>query len=72
VTVTWANDPFFAVKCVVERSDDGAIWRQVAEVGPKDQKAVDKLEAGAVAKYRVIVHEKARIANPSAVVEVKA
>lgn len=72
VTVTWSNDPSFTVKAVVERSDDGAAWRQVAEVGPKDQKATDKLEAGASAKYRVIVHEKDRVANPSAVVEVKA
>jgi hypothetical protein len=73
VTVTWANDPSFTVKAVVERSDDGgASWRQVAEVGPKDQKATDKLDAGAAAKYRVIVHEKGRVANPSAVVEVKA
>jgi NADH-quinone oxidoreductase subunit E len=72
VTVTWANDPSFTAKAVVERSDDGgASWRQIAEVGPKDQKAMDKLDAGAAAKYRVVVHEKARIANPSAVVEVK-
>ena len=73
VTVTWANDPSFTIKAVVERSDDGgASWRQVAEVGPKDQKATDKLVAGAAAKYRVVVHEKGRVANPSAVVEVKA
>jgi NADH-quinone oxidoreductase subunit E len=72
VTITWANDPSFTAKAVVERSDDGgAAWRQIAEVGPKDQKATDKLDAGAAAKYRVVVHEKARIANPSAVVEVK-
>ncbi len=72
VTVTWANDPSFTAKAVVERSDDGgASWRQIAEVGPKDQKATDKLDAGAAAKYRVIVHEKTRVANPSAVVEVK-
>ncbi len=72
VTVTWANDPAFTVKAVVERSDDGGVtWRQVAEAGPKDQKAVDKLDAGAAAKYRVIVHEKSRVAKPSAVVEVK-
>jgi len=72
VTVTWANDPSYTAKAVVERSDDGgASWRQIAEVGPKEQKATDKLEAGAAAKYRVVVHEKARIANPSAVVEVK-
>jgi len=72
VTVTWSNDPSYTAKAVVERSDDGGnAWRQIAEVGPKDQKAVDKLDAGAAAKYRVIVHEKARIANPSAVVEVK-
>jgi len=72
VTVTWANDPSFTIKAAVERSDDGgASWRQIAEVGPKDQKATDKLDAGASAKYRVIVHEKTRVANPSAVVEVK-
>jgi len=72
VTVTWSNDPSYTAKAVVERSDDGgSTWRQIAEVGPKDQKASDKLEAGATAKYRVIVHEKARVANPSAVVEVK-
>ena len=72
VTVTWANDPSFTAKAVVERSDDGgANWRQIAEVGPKDQKATDKLDAGAAAKYRVVVHEKSRVANPSAVVEVK-
>ncbi len=72
VALTWVNDPIVTVKVVVERSDDGGTsWRQVAETGPKDQKAVDKLDAGAAAKYRVIVHEKARIANPSAVVEAK-
>jgi NADH-quinone oxidoreductase subunit E len=72
VTVTWANDPSFTVKAVVERSDDGgSAWRQVAEVGPKDQKATDKLDAGSAAKYRVVIHEKARVAKPSAVVEVK-
>lgn len=73
VTVTWSNDPSYTAKAVVERSDDGgSTWRQIAEVGPKDQKATDKLDAGAAAKYRVVVHEKARVANPSAVVEVKA
>jgi NADH-quinone oxidoreductase subunit E len=73
VTVTWVNDPSFTAKAVVERSDDGgSTWRQIAEAGPRDQKATDKLDAGSAATYRVIVHEKARIANPSAVVEVKA
>lgn len=72
VTITWTNDPAFTVKAVVERSDDGgATWRQVAEVGAKEQKAADKLESGRSAHYRVVVHEKTRSANPSAVVEVK-
>ncbi|HAT09478.1 MAG TPA: hypothetical protein DCS97_02545 [Planctomycetes bacterium] len=72
VTITWANDPSFTAKAVVERSDDGgAAWRQIAEVGPKDQKATDKLDAGTSVKYRVVVHEKTRVANPSAIVEVK-
>jgi NADH-quinone oxidoreductase subunit E len=71
VTLTWVNDQSLTAKAVVERSDDaGASWRQIAEVGPKDQKAADKLAAGASAQYRVVTHEKTRAARPSAVVTV--
>lgn len=71
VALSWINDQSLAAKVVVERSDDaGATWRQVAEVGPRDQKAADKLEAGKTAQYRVIAHEKTRAARPSAVVNV--
>lgn len=69
VTLTWVNDPLCA-KVVVERSDDGASWREIACVGPKEQKAADRLEPGAKAQYRVIAHEKTRAARPSAVVSV--
>jgi NADH-quinone oxidoreductase subunit E len=73
VTITWANDPCFCIKAVVERSDDGGTsWREIASVGPKDQKATDALPAGATAWFRVIAHEKARVAKPSAAVEVRA
>lgn len=68
VTVTWVNAPECA-KLVVERSaDNGASWSELASVGPKDQKATDTLAAGATAQYRVIAHEKERVARPSAVV----
>ncbi len=67
VTVTWINDGACA-KLVVERSDDsGATWREIASVGPKDQKAADKLSEGQSAQYRVLAHEKDRAAKPSAV-----
>ncbi len=68
VTITWANDPGCA-KAVVERSDDGgATWRELASVGPRDQKAGDALAPGQTAHYRVTAHEKDRAARPSAVV----
>ncbi|MBA3707588.1 MAG: NAD(P)H-dependent oxidoreductase subunit E [Planctomycetes bacterium] len=68
IAVTWANAPE-CTKLVVERSDDGgATWRELASVGPKDQKTADKLADGHSAHYRVIAHEKDRVAKPSAVV----
>jgi len=68
VTLTWLNDPA-AVKLAVERSDDaGATWREIAAIGPKDQKAADQVAVGATAQYRVTAHEKDRVARPSAVV----
>jgi NADH:ubiquinone oxidoreductase subunit E len=68
IAITWANDPG-AAKLVVERSDDaGNTWRELASVGPKDQKAADTLAEGTTAHYRVISHEKTRSARPSAVV----
>ncbi len=67
VTVTWANDPSLTAQVVVERSDDGATWREVASVGPKDQKFSESLTAGATARYRVIAHEKTRPGRPSAI-----
>lgn len=71
VTVTWVNAPECA-KLVVERSDDGgAAWREIASVGPKDQKAVDKIAVDGAAQYRVIAHEKERAAKPSAVAQAK-
>lgn len=71
VNLTWINDTSLAAKVVIERSDDGgASWREIASVGPRDQKAADKLAAGAAAQYRVIAHEKTRAARPSAVVSV--
>lgn len=67
VTITWLNDPA-CVKLVVERSDDGgSSWKELASVGPKDQKAADKLSEGKTAHYRVTAHEKDRVAKPSAV-----
>jgi hypothetical protein len=72
VTVTWINDPACA-KIAVERSDDqGATWREIASVTAKDQKAADKLAIGASASYRVIAHEKKRVARPSVVATVTA
>lgn len=68
VTITWINDPATA-KAVVERSDDGgANWREIASVGPRDQKAADALQPGQSAQYRITAHEKTRSARPSAVV----
>jgi NADH-quinone oxidoreductase subunit E len=68
IAITWANDPG-CVKCVVERSDDGGTsWRELATVTGKDQKAADTLAEGRSANYRVIAHEKERVAKPSAVV----
>jgi NADH-quinone oxidoreductase subunit E len=70
IAITWANDPGCA-KCVVERSDDGGnSWRELATVTGKDQKAADTLAEGKSAHYRVIAHEKERVAKPSAVVSV--
>lgn len=68
ITISWANDPA-AAKLVVERSDDGGnSWRELASVGPKDQKAADTLPEGTTAHYRVIASEKERTARPSTVV----
>lgn len=68
ITVTWANDPG-AAKLVVERSDDGGTtWRDLATVTARDQKAADTLPVGQTAHYRVIAHEKDRVAKPSAIV----
>ncbi|MBA2481950.1 MAG: NAD(P)H-dependent oxidoreductase subunit E [Planctomycetes bacterium] len=68
IALTWANAPE-CTKLVVERSDDGgATWRELASVGPKDQKAADKLAEGHSAHYRVTAHEKDRVAKPSAIV----
>lgn len=68
VALSWVNDPGCA-KVVVERSDDqGVTWRELAVLTARDQKAVDKLPEGQSASYRVICHEKARVARPSAVV----
>jgi NADH:ubiquinone oxidoreductase subunit E len=68
ITLTWINDPG-CTKIVVERSDDnGASWRELASPSPKDQKVADKLPEGVSAQYRVIAHEKERVARPSAAV----
>ncbi len=68
IAITWANDPG-AAKLVVERSDDaGNTWREIASVGPRDQKAADTLPEGITAHYRVISSEKERTARPSTVV----
>ena len=54
IALAWANDPA-AAKLVVERSDDGGTtWRELATVGPKDQKAADNLAVGVSAHDRVI------------------
>lgn len=72
VTLTWLNDPG-CVKAAVERSDDGGTtWREVASVGPKDQKFTDQLAVGATAFYRVTAHEKSRAARPTPAVSVTA
>ena len=68
VALTWINDSG-STKIIVERSDDnGSTWRELATPTPKDQKAGDTLAVGASAQYRVIAHEKDRIARPSVVV----
>ena len=68
IAITWANAPE-CLKLVVQRSDDnGATWRDIASVGPRDQKAADKLHEGQTAQYRVLAHEKDRAAKPSAIV----
>jgi NADH:ubiquinone oxidoreductase subunit E len=68
IALTWVNDPA-AVKVVVERSDDGgSTWRELATLTGKDQKAADTLPEGKTAHYRVLAHEKDRLAKPSAVV----
>ena len=68
IALTWANDPG-AASLSVERSDDGgSTWREIAKVGPRDQKAADTLPEGVTAHYRVIASEKARTARPSVVV----
>ena len=68
VALTWINDGGCA-KVVVEKSlDGGATWSEFASVGPKDQKVADTLAVGQVATYRVIAHEKSRVAKPSVTV----
>ena len=68
VALSWLNDPG-CTKIIVERSDDnGSTWREFATPTPKDQKVADKLAVGVSAQYRVIAHEKDRVARPSAVV----
>lgn len=68
VTISWVNDPA-AASLLIERSDDGgATWRELAKVGPKDQKTADSLPEGTTAHYRVTASEKERTARPSAVV----
>jgi len=68
VALTWVNDPG-AAKVVVERSlDGGASWAELAALTARDQKAADTLTVGQTAQYRVLAHEKARAARPSAVV----
>lgn len=68
VTVTWLNDPGCA-QVVVEKSlDGGGTWAVLATLSAKEQKAADRLAPGATAHYRVLAHEKARAAKPSAVV----
>ena len=68
VALTWANDPG-AASLLVERSDDGGnSWRELAKVGPRDQKAADTLPEGVTAQYRVTASEKTRTARPSVVV----
>jgi NADH:ubiquinone oxidoreductase subunit E len=68
VALTWLNDALCS-RIVVERSDDqGQTWREIASVGPKEQKAADRLAIGVSAHYRVIAHEKDRVSKPSAIV----
>lgn len=68
VALSWMNDGG-CTRIVVERSDDGGgSWRELASPSPKDQKVADKLPEGVTAQYRVIAHEKDRVARPSAVV----
>jgi NADH:ubiquinone oxidoreductase subunit E len=65
VVLTWVNDPI-CTKVVVERSDDGCqTWREVASVGAKDRRLIDRIVLGSTAFYRVIAHEKTRAARPS-------
>ena len=68
ITVTWINDSMCAKVVVEKSSDQGATWSELASVGPKDQKAADKLAVGQSAQYRVIAHEKSRVAKPSVIV----
>jgi hypothetical protein len=68
VSLSWLNDPG-CTKIVVERSDDGGTsWRELCSPGAKEQKAADKLPMGITASYRVIAHERERVARPSVVV----
>ncbi len=68
IALTWANDPG-AAKVLIERSDDGGTsWRELASVGPRDQKAADTLPEGVTAHYRVTSAEKDRTARPSAMI----
>lgn len=68
VALSWMNDGG-CTKIVVERSDDGGgSWRELASLGARDQKTADKLPEGVTAQYRVIAHEKDRVARPSAVI----
>lgn len=72
ITVAWINDPMCS-KVIVERSDDGGTtWREIASVGPKDQKYVDQLSIGSTAFYRVIAHEQARAARATPAASVTA
>lgn len=70
VAITWVNDPGCAQVVVEKSQDGGATWTALATCTAKDQKAADRLDEGVIAHYRVIAHEKTRVAKPSAVVSV--
>ena len=72
IVLFWSNDPG-CVRVTVERSDDGCqTWREIAKVGPKEQRLIDRLSPGATVFYRVIAHETTRSARPSATISVTA